>query len=190
MSCYIFRSVYARLSTGIYRYKDNMKILLNRLKKAFLIICVSMLALFLSACASAERKVKSEDMEIILSKEYQESTLANATWYYTSPDSIALGIRSMKDDIEKSGLETNSVQDYAEAYIKANSIPKSPKVKSKGDYVYFEYSKKVSGTDYSYLTCIYDNEDEFWLVSFACYKELYKEYKPSFFDSADSVTFH
>ena len=59
----------------------------------------------------------------------------------------------------------------------------------KDEYVYFEYSRKVSGTDYSYLTCVYDNSDEFWLVNFACYKELYKEYKSDFFNSADSVVF-
>ena len=128
-------------------------------------------------------------MEITLSKDYQKATLANATWYYTSPDGIAMGVRSSKEDIEKSGLEANSAQDYAEAYIRANNIPGSPKVNSKDNYLYFEYNRKVSGTDYSYLTCVFDNNDEFWLVNFACYKELYNEYKNDFFESADSVVF-
>ncbi len=164
-----------------------------RIKKKVVGLIVFMLISLLVGCGKKESTgddtIKSEGMSIVLGKQYQEAVLANATWYYTSPDGLAMGIRSKKDDIEKSGLEANSAQDYAEAYIKANSIPGSPKVKTKGKYVYFEYSRKVKGTDYSYLSCVYDNKDEFWLVNFACYKELYKEYKSDFFASADSVTF-
>ncbi len=153
------------------------------------VLLIAMILSGLTACGSTEKTVKSEGMTITLSREYKKSTLANATWYYTSPDCIAMGIKSTKDDIEKSGLETNSVNDYAEAYIRANNIPGSPKVKTRGNYVYFRYSRKVKGTDYSYITCIYDYDDVFWMVSFACYKEMYKVYKNEFLASADSVTF-
>ncbi|MBO4592200.1 MAG: hypothetical protein J5684_06550 [Eubacterium sp.] len=157
-------------------------------KNAFFLMAV-LFMMSLTGCGSRYRTIKNEGMEITLSKDYQKATLANATWYYTSPDGIAMGVRSSKEDIEKSGLEANSAQDYAEAYIRANNIPGSPKVNSKDDYLYFEYNRKVSGTDYSYLTCVFDNNDEFWLVNFACYKELYNEYKNDFFESADSVVF-
>ena len=167
-------------------YKGIIK---NTVKKVCLsVLTIAMLASF-AGCGETTKTVKSEDMKITRSKEYQKGTLANATWYYTSPDGLAMGIRSMKDDVEKSGLEVNSAQDYAEAYIKANSIPGSPKVESRQGYVYFSYKKKVSGTDYSYLTCVYEHDDEYWLVNFACYKELYSEYKNEFFKSADSVEF-
>ena len=159
-------------------------------KRIFTIFLLVTLSLVFTSCGKeTERIIKHENMSMKLSKEYQKSTLANASWYYTSPDGLVLGIRSKKDDVEKSGLEANTAMDYAEAYIKANSIPGSPKVRNRKDYVYFQYNRKVSGTDYSYLTCIYDNEDEYWLVSFACYKELIGEYKSEFLDSADSVTF-
>ena len=165
----------------------------NHSKRILILLAVIMLASFVSGCGKAaapqEEPVKSEGMSILLGKEYQEATLANATWYYTSPDGLAMGIRSKKDDVEKSGLEVSSARDYAEAYIKANSIPGSPKIRNRSEYVYFEYTRKVSGTDYSYLTCVFDNKDEFWLVNFACYKELYKEKKADFLNAADTVTF-
>ena len=159
--------------------------------KVLLPLMILILALCLTSCGSTTHTVKIEDMEIVLSKEYKPSTLANATWYYESPDGLALGIRSLKEDVEKSGLEVETAHDYAEEYIKANSIPKSPDVKKDDGkhYVYFEYSKEVSGTKYSYLTCVYDNVNEFWIVSFACYKEMYSEYKSDFFAAADSVKF-
>ncbi len=149
----------------------------------------TLMVCMLSGCGEATKKVKSEGMTITLSKEYKKSTLANATWYYTSPDGLAMGIRSLKDDVEKSGLEVDSVHDYAEAYIKANGLPSSTMLNSGDGYVYFEYSREVSGTMYSYISFVYDNEDEYWIVNFACYKELYKSYRSDFFDSADSVTF-
>ena len=142
----------------------------------------------LTAC-SDERTVSVEGMTITLNKSYKESTLANTTWYYTSPDGLAMGIKSLKDDVEKSGLEVNSPLDYAEAYIRANNIPGKPQVKSKVKYIYFEHTRKVSGTEYKYLTCIYDHDDAYWVVTFACYKALYNDYKSDFFESADSVVF-
>ena len=159
------------------------------MRKISAVILMLMLLLSLVSCGSLTKTVKSEGMTIELSKEYQKSTLANATWYYKSPDGLAMGIKSLKDDIEKSGLEANSVSDYAEAYIKANNIPGNPKVKSKNSYVYFKHNKKVSGTKYSYLTFFYDHGDSYWMVSFSCYKEMFKDYKADFFASADSVTF-
>ena len=143
----------------------------------------------LTACSN-EQTVKSEGMEITLDKSYKESTLANTTWYYTSHDGLAMGIKSLKNDVEKSGLEVNSPMDYAEGYIRANNIPGKPKIKSKVKYIYFEHSRKVSGTEYKYLTCIYDHDDAYWVVTFACYKALYDEYKADFFKSADSVVFN
>ena len=154
-----------------------------------ILMIVFLMGSLLTACGSKTRTIKSEGMKMSLSKEYRKASLANATWYYESPDGLAMGIKSSKDDIEKSGLETDSVQDYAEAYIKANNIPGNPKVKAKGNYYYFTYKRKVSGTEYAYLTCVYDNDDSIWLINFACYKELFKEYKSEFFASADSVEF-
>ena len=165
----------------------------NHTKRILILLALIMLAGLLAGCGKEivpeEEPVKVEGMSIVLGKEYQESTLANATWYYTSPDGLAMGIRSRKDDVEKSGLEVSTARDYAEAYIKANSIPGSPTIRNRSEYAYFEYSRKVSGTDYAYLTCVFDNKDEFWLVNFACYKELYKEKKADFLNAADTVVF-
>ena len=161
-------------------------------KSVFRYIALCLVSIFmlsaLTACSN-EQEVKSEGMTITLDKSYKESTLANTTWYYTSHDGLAMGIKSLKNDVEKSGLEVNSPLDYAEGYIRANNIPGQPKIKSKVSYIYFEHSRKVSGIEYKYLTCIYDHDDAYWVVTFACYKALYDEYKAGFFKSADSVVF-
>ncbi|MCR5215298.1 MAG: hypothetical protein K6E10_12865, partial [Eubacterium sp.] len=170
--------------------KRSVYKLYNKYFKRAGVLCLLFLLLFsLYGCGASTKVIESEDMSITIGKEYKKETLANATWYYASPDGMALGIRSLKDDVEKSGLEVDSASDYAEAYIKANSIPNSPSLSQGDGYEYFEYTKKVSGTEFSYITFVYDNYDEYWIVSFACYKELYTTYKKDFIASADSVEF-
>ena len=59
-------------------------------------------------------------MKMELSKQYKKGSLENATWYYTSPDGVAMGVKTSQNDLEKTGLEANSIQDYAEAYTRVN----------------------------------------------------------------------
>ena len=60
--------------------KEKMNSHKSYLKNITLLILVTILLLALTACGNATHTVKSEDMEITLSKEYKKSTLANATW--------------------------------------------------------------------------------------------------------------
>ena len=167
---------------GVYMSRNNRK---NRI--ILMLICLMIFTL--TACGPGKQVIKEDDMTITLTKDFQKGHKDNVTWYYTSSDAIAIGIKVLKTDLEKEGLETNSSSDYAEAYIKANEVPGSPQVKSEDNYVYFEYNDKVSGSDYSYLTCIYDDRDSYWMVSFACYKDAYVESSKDFFKWADSVEF-
>lgn len=75
------------------------------------------------------------------------------------------------------------------AYIKANNIPGSPSVKSGSDYTSFVYKKTIMGTKYSYETYIFENGDEYWLINFSCYTDVWPSYKKIFKKAADSVEF-
>ena len=158
-------------------------------KSRIICILICLMVFTLTACGPGKAVIKEDDMTITLTKDFQKGQKENVTWYYTSTDAIAIGIKVPKTDLEKEGLEINSASDYAEVYIKANDIPGNPQVNSKDNYVYFEYKDKISGSDYSYLTCIYDDSDSYWMVSFACYRDAYIESSKDFFKWADSVEF-
>lgn len=158
-------------------------------KNILSIMLIAMMLLTITSCGTASKEVHESGMVIKLPKGFQRSTMENATWYYQGSDAVAMGIRTYKTDLEKEGLESDSVQDYAAAYIKANSVPGDPEIQTSDKYIYFEYNAKVSGIDYSYLTCIYDHDDTYWLVNFACYKQAYQESRSDFFKWADSVEF-
>ena len=158
-------------------------------KNILSLILIAMMLLTITSCGTAGKEVHESGMVITLPKGFQRATMENATWYYKSSDALAMGIRIYKSDLEKEGLESNSAQDYAAAYIKANSVPGDPEIQIEDKYIYFEYDAKVSGSAYSYLTCIYDHDDTYWLGNFACYKQAYKESRSDFFKWADSVEF-
>lgn len=148
------------------------------------------MAVLLAGCGASRQKITSQDMTICLTSDYQNSPMKNTTWHYRSINGPeAIGIRSMKDDLEKKGLETNSPEDYAEAYIRANKIKDVKKIVPEKDFVYFEYQVKRSKSDYSYMTFIYEHDDEIWLVNFSCYTEVYHSYRSSFLKAAKSVEF-
>ena len=148
----------------------------------------------LSGCGSRVKKIHEDDMKINLTNSFNKSFMENATWYYTSSDANAIGIKVLKSELEKNGVETNSVADYAVAYITANQIKGASEVQTAAteagqDYVFFEYEHKAKDKEFSYLNCFYDNKDEYWIVSFACYKDAYQSFKNDFVKYAASVTF-
>ena len=161
----------------------------QRYKKQVMTLVALLMLIMLSACGAGKQTVHEDNMSITLTKDFSKATLKNATWYYRSSDALVMGIKTYKTDLEKGGMEGDSAMDYAVAYIKANEIPGTPEVKTADKYVYFEYSDKISKTEYSYLTCIYENVDCYWMVNFACYKDAYAASSKDFFKWADSVKF-
>jgi len=158
------------------------------------VVCIMALIFTVTGC-SGTKQIESEDMTIELPRGYKESELEQATWYYTSQDGLAMGIRVLKSDLEKSGLELDTLRDYVQTYISANDISGASDIKERtspdtgNTYEYFEYEKTISRTGYSYITFFFDDGDYYWVVNFACYKAMYSEMKPEFKSSADSVTF-
>lgn len=162
----------------------------KRRNRALLIALLSLLMMMvLTSCGPGKMKVHEDNMEITLTKDFQRSTLKNATWYYKSKDALAMGIKVDKLSLENDGQEINSASDYAALYIRANGIPGSPEIKTRDGYVYYEYTDTVSKTEFAYLTCVYDHGDSYWMVNFACYKDAYQESSGDFFKWADSVVF-
>lgn len=175
----------------IYSFNErfSFRFVMKLIKKAVLISLCMIMLLSLTACGSETKTIKEANMKMELSKQYKKGSLENATWYYTSPDGVAMGVKTSQNDLEKTGLEANSIQDYAEAYTRVN-IGTNKTVKQKNGYCYVKYNKVISGTDFSYINFFFDdNAGSYWVISFACYKEIYNEEESSFFASADSVEF-
>ena len=73
----------------------------KRRNRALLIALISLLMMMvLTSCGPGKMKVHEDNMEITLTKDFQRSTLKNATWYYKSKDALAMGIKVDKLSLE------------------------------------------------------------------------------------------
>lgn len=157
-------------------------------QKRFLIILLGAIML-LSLTACSEKKYSDlGGMTITLPNDMRKIRNKDATWAMTNGYITAVGIRTDSDDLEKTGLEVNSLADYVAAYIKGNDIPEDITVNTEDDYIYFSYNKKSANL--TYVNFFYDNGDYYWLVSFACPKgKTFDLYRKEIFKWAGTVKF-
>ena len=156
-------------------------------KKVLVTMVLIVAVLSLTGC-KAKRYSDLGGMSISMSEDMRAVKNKNATWAMTNGYINAVGIRTDSDDLEKSGLEVNSLSDYVAAYIKGNDIPDTVTVNTEDNYIYFTYDNKESKL--TYVNFFYDNEDYYWLVSFACpMGKTYDLYRKDIFKWADSVKF-
>lgn len=159
-------------------------------RKCLLALLLMLLTVFSAGCGTSEVTRTEGNLKIVLSSDYQKGKMKGTNWYYQSAKGPnVLGIRTAKDDLEKKGEEIDSVSDYAVDYIKANHIRNVSGLTEKDDSVSFQYHEKISGTGYSYLCYIFDHNDEYWLVNFSCYSDVYSRNQKSFEKAAESITF-
>ena len=158
-----------------------------RFKKKALLMVLFMAMLFITGCKE-KRFSDLGGMAISMSEDMRVVKNRNATWAMTNGYINAVGIRTDSDDLEKTGLEVNSLSDYVAAYIKGNDIPDNVTVNTEDNYIYFTYNNKESKL--TYVNFFYDNRDYYWLVSFACpMGNTYDLYRKDIFKWADSVKF-
>ena len=170
------------------KQKNKKKFIMYKRFSAWVLLTVMMLSL-LTACGKT-KKFTGDGITITLSEVFVKKSNPEATFYYESPDIAVLGTRTDKSDIEMSGDEdTDSLEDYVQKFISANGIKSDVEVVDKGDYMYLETTENRNGTNYAYLISFYENEDDFWVVRFACYKEAYDSFKKNIKKYAKSVTF-
>ncbi len=151
------------------------------------IIILFILSLMCLLACSRNKKFTNGEITITLSNQYATSSVEKADWCYESPNAIVTGVKESKESLEKVGMEdVDSISAYAEGIVKEKGL-KSSDIKVGNGYLYFDSTKKISGSVYSYRTCIYSATDGYWVVSFACYKELFESQVKNFTAYADSV---
>ena len=127
-----------------------------------------------------------EDMKISLPADLQKEEYEGYTAVFDSETSAELILREDKGDFVN---YADNMDEYLQLVKKANES------KGIGDYVYengrptFEYDSTSDNMTFRYYTVVYESDEAYWLVQFACEKSLYDAMKPSFNEWADTVIF-
>lgn len=136
-------------------------------KISAVIALVLALVMIFTACdlfKPSEETFSGNGFSITLNSSFVEKELASMTAYYESQKVI---VTVLKEELSLfSGYDVDTLNDYAELVISANSL-ENVDVLEKDGLVYFEYEKSTNGKDFKYLATVHKGSDAFWLVQFA-----------------------
>lgn len=103
-------------------------------------------------------------------------------------DIAVLGNKDSKSNLESLGYEDLTLESYAMLSHESNGKNPTELLKSEnGKYYFYTYVAGDTKDEFFYLCTIYESDDYFYLVNFACKKNEQEEYKDTFIKWADSV---
>ena len=177
------------------------RVLANRKKSSkkfgvFLVFCL-ILGLVLGFLGGYDAPVYGKDGEphqfidesgviITLTDSFKKMD-TQATFTYGTNDAVVFGEKTEFSDVE--GLEDYTLKEYGELLIENKGWDTEVKKEDGITYYLYEVYVENEGADYYYLAALYKTEDAFWTITFAIDEEQYEEYKPLFFEWANSVQF-
>lgn len=155
------------------------------MKKRIAAVALALLiAVGICGCSGKVKEQAFEDsgLTITLTDAFSKVQYDPYTVCYASQGS---SVFALKEDFEAVGDESLTLEEYANAAIKANSL--DCEVTTENGVTYFVFNASLTEGDYTYLAAVYKGTDAYWLVQFACSTEQYEEMKPELLKYAQSV---
>ena len=160
------------------------------MKKIIAVLIAAVMVLSLAGCEllPKEKAFSVEEMLITLTDAFTEAEFEGYTKAFDSRKMAVFVLR--EDKAELNGVEI-SLDEYA-ALTRVANVDRGPgEIKSEDGLTFFDYDYYGSDgtTIYSYLTVMYESDEAFWLVQFACDQTQWEKLRPEMIKYAQSVTF-
>lgn len=155
-------------------------------KKLLLAILLCLLTSIIAGCSSSPKNFSIDNLTVTLTKEFKEEKSREFDMYIVSDDVVFSAIEETANELETSGYEISSLNDYCLEIAELNSTPKSA-IAKRDNYYYFTNTKTVSGGNYTYIHCMFEGQSSYWICEFVCKTKLYDRYKKDIFSWADSI---
>lgn len=160
---------------------------MKKLLKRILVLTIAVATFVFAGCFGSPKTFSKEGMSIELTDQFVEKEYISMTCYYESPEMI---VTVLKEEFSLNpSVESWTLTKYAQTVVSVNGLTDVEISKSEQGYAFFEYSKTVSGKDYTYFATCHKSEDAFWLIQFACFTKNYDSQKSNMEKYADSITF-
>lgn len=161
---------------------------LKTIKSSILLCMITILLLTsLTGCAPNPKNFSTSKITITLDETFTKHT-SNSYEIYASSDDVAFtATEETEQELQLAGYELITLADYADEILSLNG-DEGIKLTQRDDYYYFITSETVKGAKYTYIHCMYEGHDSFWVCQFACKSKDYKRLKDDLFLWADSIT--
>lgn len=104
-----------------------------------------------------------------------------------------IGRKESKSLLESFGYNNLSLYDYSKFIYdnEESNIKKLTDLKQSynKEYYYFTYNFKEGINDLFYLKAMYETDEDYWIINFACTKDKQKEYESKFKKWANTIEF-
>ena len=150
-------------------------------------VCVLLVASMLTGCFGGTKEFTCQELSMTVPssmKDVSSKSDFSAFTFALDSNKIAMfGLREPFASIPNASSMT--VEEYAQAVIKANNHNALAIERSNEDYFYFTYEGSTSEGTFEYVAGCYKGEDAFWLVQIAAKKADFD--KETFLGYLDSV---
>lgn len=161
----------------------------KHVKKVIMIVLLAATLLSLSACSDSPKNFTFEELTVTLTSEYKESSKKDFDMYISSDDVIFSAVKQTTSELDAAGYEIFSLNDFCLEICERNKVASSRLV-GRNNYYYFTNSNTVSGAKYTYVHCMFQNKDDYWICEFVCKTKNYERLKSDIMSWADSITFN
>ncbi len=161
------------------------------MKKIIYVFIVFSILLSLPACSNDKGNEVSftehncEELTITLPSDYIETPNDKYTFCYSTANSICIGSREGKASIQASGIVIEDLPQYTATVI--HSIDPSIATNEYNNGYYFEWTKSINDTDYSYLGYTIDSENAYYLIQFATLTSEYPDMRDTLLSYIDNI---
>lgn len=160
---------------------------IKKLKK-HLALCLMLLLLAgtLSGCSPNPKNFSTPKISITLDDSFQKYSSSDFELYVKSEDVGFSAREETTQELELAGYEIISLSDYANEILALNGA-KGIKLNQREDYYYFVTSKELNGAKYSYIHCMFEGDNSFWVCQFVFKSKHYNRLSEDALSWADTI---
>ncbi len=151
-----------------------------------LILCTILLMGCLTGCTPNPKNFSTTKITITLDDSFEQFNSDSFDLYIKSEDVGFSAREETAQELELAGYEIISLQDYANEILALNGS-KDHKLQQRDDYYYFVTTKTSNGAKYSYIHCMFEGDNSFWVCQFVFKSKDHKRLAEDVFTWADSI---
>lgn len=140
----------------------------------------------LTGCTPNPKNFSTTKITITLDDTFEQYKSDSFELYIKSEDVGFSAREETSQELELAGYEIISLVDYANEILALNGS-KDIKLQQRDDYYYFVTTQTSNGAKYSYIHCMFEGDNSFWVCQFVFKSKDHKRLAEDVFTWADSI---
>ncbi len=160
----------------------------KKLKKCILATLLIMLVGALAGCSPNPQNFTYDKLTVTLNQSFEERQASSIGLdYYLVSDDVSFSVKEeTNDELESAGYEILTLADYSQQLFDLNGS-KGTSLNKRDNYYYFITSSIQNNAKYTFVHCIYEGTNSYYICDFTCKSKDYKRLKEDIFAWADSI---